>query len=37
MGREEPDDVHPIINEWEGEWVVSEQGEGVSLPDSLDV
>jgi hypothetical protein len=26
MGREEPCDFHPIINEWEGEWVVSEPG-----------
>jgi hypothetical protein len=28
MGREEPGDSQPIINEWGGAWVVSEPGEG---------
>jgi hypothetical protein len=35
MGREEPGDFHPIINEWGG--VVPEPGEGMSLPGSNDV
>jgi hypothetical protein len=37
MGREEPGDFHPIINEWGGEWVVTEPGEVVSLPGSSDL
>jgi hypothetical protein len=36
MEREEPGDFHPIINEWEGEWVVPEPGEGMLLPGSSD-
>jgi hypothetical protein len=37
MRRGEPGDSHPIINEWGGEWVVPEPGEGVSLPGSNDL
>jgi hypothetical protein len=28
MGREEPGDSHPKINEWGGAWVVPGPGEG---------
>jgi hypothetical protein len=28
MGREEPGDSQPIINEWGGAWVVPRPGEG---------
>jgi hypothetical protein len=35
MGREEPGDSHPIINEWERERVVSGPGEGCSLNQSM--
>jgi hypothetical protein len=28
MGKEEPGDSQPIINEWGGAWVVPGQGEG---------
>jgi hypothetical protein len=28
MGREEPCDSHPIINEWGRAWVVPRPGEG---------
>jgi hypothetical protein len=28
MGREEPGDFHPIINEWEGAWAVTGPGMG---------
>jgi hypothetical protein len=28
MGREEPGDSHPIINQWGGAWVVPGPGEG---------
>jgi hypothetical protein len=32
VGREEPCDFHSIINEWKGQWVVAEPGEGLPLP-----
>jgi hypothetical protein len=32
MGKEEPGDYHPIINEWEGGWVFLGQERAVHGP-----
>jgi hypothetical protein len=37
MGREEPGDFHPIINEWGGAWVVSGQVRAVPKPDVVNL
>jgi hypothetical protein len=37
MGREEPGDSHPIINEWGRIWAVPESGEGMSFTGSTDL